>query len=475
MQVEQTSKPLALILGAGASGYAMGAYLAREGFKLCVADTRSRPPLKEAFEKLDTDVFFSLGQMDEKLLEGVSLLGISPGLSIENGQSGALVKRARAAGIELVGEIELFAQALNKRHDQTGYAPKILAITGTNGKTTTTSLTGKMLVDAGMTVCVAGNIGPNALLRLIELEAEQALPEAWVLELSSFQLATLCSLKPTASAFLNVSEDHIDWHGSLGAYVDAKARIFTQGTIRVLNRADAALTPYLHSDETILTFGEDEPKAPGQWGLCKKDEKTYLCAYDYPALLLEETSLKIQGRHNAMNALAAMALATSAGVSLTSSIKTLRAYLGEPHRVEWVGQVNGVDFIDDSKGTNVGAVVAALNGFAAQSRRVCIVLGGDGKGQDFSPLCAALERSARAVALIGQDAQKIDAALESLACPKHNFLKLEDAVRWLSKEAFEGDIVLLSPACASWDMFKNYAQRSAVFIETVQALAQQKG
>lgn len=351
----------------------------------------------------------------------------------------------------------------------------VVGVTGTNGKTTTTTLVTKMAAEGGRRATAAGNIGPNAVTELDKALDAGVLPEVWVLELSSFQLDTTSSLKCASAAVLNVTEDHLDWHGDMKAYAEAKGRIFKQDTVRVVNREDAE-TLRLAQGGPVRTFGGGEPVKAGEYGLARgADGLLWLSRLDEgasePTLFCPEKSLLIAGRHNAMNALAALALIEAAGLPVGPALAALAAYGGEPHRVERVLDCDGVTFIDDSKGTNVGAVAAAVKGFAAQGRRILIILGGDGKGQDFSPLVEALKGTAGAVALIGRDAPLIEEALSATGIPMARQTTLEEAVYWLWARHAQGDVLLLSPACASWDMFRDYAERSARFIACARAIA----
>ena len=328
----------------------------------------------------------------------------------------------------------------------------------------------------------------------------RVLPEVWVLELSSFQLDSSEGFEPTAATVLNVTQDHLDWHGTLQAYADAKARIFGQQGLMVLNREDAAVMAMLPPpvrvklqrpvERSHVTFGLDMPQRPGDWGLevvngmawlvraqeadetrkRRKNEEEEL----FIQRLMPADALRIRGRHNASNALAALALASAAGCSLAPMLYGLREYEGEPHRVQSVAVVNDVEYVDDSKGTNVGATVAALEGLGAD-RRLVVILGGDGKGQDFAPLVAPVQRCARAVVLIGKDASLIEQALQEVSLPKVHAKTLQEAVHQSHELAQAGDAVLLSPACASLDMFENYAHRAQVFCEEVQELALASG
>jgi len=491
-------KPMVLVLGLGESGLAMARWCARHGCRLRIADTRETPPgLPElAGHGIDSD--FIGGPFTSALLDGVELVAISPGLSPLAADLVPLIAAARERGIEVWGELELFAQAL--RHlAGSGYAPKVLAITGTNGKTTTTSLTGLLCERAGKRVAVAGNISPAMLDKLAEAIDNTALPDVWVLELSSFQLETSQTFAPHAAAILNITQDHLDWHGGLDAYAAAKGRIFGPQTTRVLNRDDARvmkLAPAVGSAARAVTFGLDEPRRDRDYGLLRDNGMLWLVeAHDRDATdepvsprkrkqqeaapvnlglkrLMPADALRIRGLHNAANALAAFALARAIDLPAAPLLHGLREYRGEPHRVELFASIDGIDYVDDSKGTNVGATVAALDGLA---QRAVLIAGGDGKGQDFEPLAAPVERWCRAVMLIGRDAPQIRAALESTGIVIDDHPTLEAATRAATALAQPGDVVLLSPACASFDMFKGYAHRAAVFRDTVEEIAAERG
>jgi UDP-N-acetylmuramoylalanine--D-glutamate ligase len=403
------------------------------------------------------------------------------------------------------GELEFFAQAL-KTLGESGYAPKVIAITGTNGKTTTTSLTGLLCERAGKKVAVAGNISPAALDKLTEAIDNTALPDVWVLELSSFQLETAHTFTPDAAVILNITQDHLDWHGGLDAYAAAKGRIFGPQTVRVLNRDDARVMAIAanpakdsaagDSPAAVITFGVTEPTRPGDYGLLRDNGIIWLVeahdrdASDEPAptrrrkgetaaapnlglkRLMPADALRIRGLHNAANALAAYALARAIDLPGAPLLHGLREYRGEPHRVELIASIEGIDYVDDSKGTNVGATVAALDGLA---QRAVLIAGGDGKGQEFDPLAAPVMRWCRAVMLIGRDAPLIRAALADTGIALTDHATLEDATRAAAALAQPGDAVLLSPACASFDMFKGYAHRAAVFRSTVEDIAAERG
>jgi len=489
----------ALVLGLGESGLAMAQWLARCGARVRVADTRTEPQRLFALRQAVPDAEFIGGEFGESLLGGVDFVAVSPGLAPDR-ELALLGPAARERGIAVWGEIELFAQALAQLRSERSYSPKVIAITGTNGKTTVTSLTGLLCRRAGLSTRVAGNISPAALDVLRECLDGEDLPQAWVLELSSFQLHTTFSLQADAATVLNLSQDHLDWHGSMDAYAADKARIFGADTIRVLNRDDALVMRMQAADTPFFTFGTGEPLEADSFGLVNERGVLWLAnavALDDEPLkklkkgeiaaprevsvnrLMPADALKIRGLHNASNALAALALCRACGLPLAPLLHGLREYAGEPHRVELVASIDGVDYYDDSKGTNVGATVAALVGlgkaFAGEDQQILLIAGGDGKGQDFAPLAEPASRYVRAVLLIGRDAPSVRAAIEPTGVPLFDLPGLPEAVRRASGLARPGDCVLLSPACASLDMFTNYAHRAQVFVDAVRDIALEKG
>jgi UDP-N-acetylmuramoylalanine--D-glutamate ligase len=623
--MQQLHNQSVLILGLGDSGLAMARWCVRNGAQVQVVDTREQPPHLAALRAELPAVKFVHGAFDANLVEGQDVRAVfkSPGLSPES--VAPVWNAAVAAGLWAGTELTLFAQALTDLQTSMAYHPKVLAITGTNGKTTVTSLTGQLLERAGKRVAVAGNIGPTLLdtlsqaldkaaeeqaaadviaaqeaaelaadealaeqarleteakekaaaahvaqmaldaeealaqeaatdtdaasqMALTGTEADQAtefdgqtpqltaaddepyevdlpplvppppppadhpfLPQVWVLELSSFQLEGVDNFEPTAATVLNLTQDHLDWHGSMDGYGAAKARIFGKHGVLVLNREDAGVMAMLDSApvevaevvakpsraktpkvqvRTHLTFGGDLPLRPGDYGIETVNGMTWLVR----ALEADETrkrkkddeeeihiqrfmpadALRIRGRHNALNALAALALAGNAGGDLAPMLFGLREYQGEPHRVEPVTVLNGVEYFDDSKGTNVGATVAALHGLGVD-RRLVVILGGDGKGQDFAPLSEPVSRYARAVVLIGRDAPALREVLQHSGVKLLDATSLEDAVKLCSEQAHSGDAVLLSPACASMDMFRNYAHRAEVFVNALNHLVEEAG
>ena len=507
-----------LVLGLGASGLAMARWCARSGARVTVADTRALPPQAATLAAELPDAILVQSAFDADLFQRAPWAMVCRSPGIAPAQMSALADAAQAVGVPLVGELGLFAQALAtlaqpaaaaetdaaEAEVSMSYRPRVLAITGTNGKTTTTALTAHLLEWAGIKAVVAGNIGPTLLDTLQARLDSGDLPEAWVLELSSFQLDGVQGFEPTAATVLNVTQDHLDWHGGMEAYAAAKARIFGQGALMVLNRDDATVTGWKPQARTIQegrrsrtiaarahqTFGTDLPLSAGDWGIESVNGMSWLVR----ALPADETgrrgrdagdeihlqrlmpaeALRIRGRHNASNALAALALASAAGAQLAPMLHGLREYRGEPHRVEPVAIVNEVEYIDDSKGTNVGATLAAIEGLGTE-RKLVVILGGDGKGQDFCPLAAPVARHVRAVALIGRDAAAIRAALAGCGVPLHDCTTLPEAVQWCAQQAQAGDAVLLSPACASLDMFRDYAHRAQVFVGAVQALQEDGG
>ena len=554
-----------LVLGLGASGLAMARWCARHGARVTVADTRSQPPQLQALQREVPGAVFVGGSFDAALVQGSEIRAVycSPGLSPET--MAPVLDAARAVGLVVGGELDLFARALQdlgtvettepdalqlptadaaqdelgdedeRAHavgddlpptqdvvspdgemdegvaeeptpvvapvqQPLGYHPAVLAITGTNGKTTVTSLTGQLVERAGKTVAVAGNIGPSLLDTLSAHMDADSLPEVWVLELSSFQLDGVQGFEPTAATVLNLSQDHLDWHGGMAQYAAAKARIFGQKGLMLLNREDPLVMAMLPEPVKVKlqkpivrahqTFGGDMPRRPTDFGI----ELVNGMAWLVRAMEADETrkrrrgeeeeihiqrlmpadALRIRGRHNAINALAALALASAAGCSLAPMLYGLREYRGEPHRVELVGLVQDVEYFDDSKGTNVGATVAALEGLGAD-RQLVLILGGEGKGQDFSPLAAPVARHCRAVVLIGRDAPLIRSALDAGGVPLLDATSMDDAVQQAAGLAHAGDAVLMSPACASFDMFDNYEHRARVFCGAVAELAEQAG
>ncbi len=559
-------KPLAqssvLVLGLGSSGLAMVRWCVRAGASVSVWDSRlgaadELPNARLLAEQLP-QVRLLDGALDPALLDGVDRVLKSPGLSPGDSRIEGLLAAAHAADVAVQGELELFVAALADLKTQRDYAPKLIAITGTNGKTTTTAMAAMLIAATGKRVAVAGNIGPTMLQTLAEqldaieanaadpapsaegepigepggapghepAAARPALPEIWIIELSSFQLHAVADFEPDAAAVLNISEDHLDWHGRMAAYIGAKAGIYgpaTGKTVMIVNRDDALVEAMVPAplvakgraprplQRRVIRFGLDAPRQPGDFGLVSENGIVWLVrAQDADETLqrgrrgaaaVEEElfiqrmmpadALRVRGRHNAANALAALALAEAVGCALAPMLHALRDYGGEPHRLQFVASIGGVDAFDDSKGTNVGATVAAIDGLGSDRTpsRLVLILGGDGKGQDFTPLLAPLRRHARAVATLGRDAAAIETALLPLThaandsdagvggalLPLQRHPTLDAATRWSFEQAQPGDAVLLSPACASLDMFRNYGHRGESFVQSVQALAADLG
>jgi UDP-N-acetylmuramoylalanine--D-glutamate ligase len=526
-----------LVVGLGESGLAIARWAAREGAEVAVADSRESPPRLDALRSAVPGARFSGGALEPALLEGVDLLGWSQGLSPVRGAGAPLFAAARERGVPVWGELEFFARA-HARLRARGRGGRVVAITGTNGKTTTTRLVGHLCRQAGLQVSVAGNVSPALLDALREALEHDDLPEVWVLELASYQLALADSFAPDCATVLNVTQDHLDWHGTMADYLAAKQRIYATGTICVFNRDDPLTRPgatlaspapdpdapdagaalpegagkaerlaarrlaarasraaaearaALEAARVTVSFGLDAPGAAPGYGIVRDGGLAWLAeavpdedaaasrrgrgapAASRVVRLMPADALRLRGGHNHANALAALALARAIGVPMAPMLHGLRAFHGEPHRCERVAVIREVEWYDDSKGTNVGATVAALSGLG----RPCVLIaGGDGKGQDFSPLAAAVARHARAVLLIGRDAPAIRDALAGTGVPLADCASLEDAVECAARTARAGEAVLLSPACASFDMFRNYAHRAQVFVGAVRRVAEEDG
>lgn len=492
-----------LILGLGETGLAAAKWCLLQGAFVRVADTRISPPGLQALQDagLEAQAFF-LGEeqaLGDSVLDGIQSIVLSPGLLPFVSPIKEFLDKAQARNIEIIGEIELFARALADLQEQCQYTPKVLAVTGTNGKTTVTTMTRDMCLQAGLTAIAAGNISPAALDALMMAMQNEKLPDVWVLELSSFQMHTTTTLKPNASTVLNVTQDHLDWHGSMEHYIQSKARLLALSDIAIVSRDDELTMKMVdYSDDIhVRSFGSDEPKLAGDLGVEYINGMAWLCVNEYDDFdapvtkqpkkksyerpvrpqgeikrLMPADAMRVRGRHNTLNGLAAVALCRAIGIAYAPLLTTLRDYEAQAHRCNFVRTIQGVDFIDDSKGTNVGATQAALVGM---ERPTILILGGLGKGQDFSPLCAPVQRYARAVFLIGVDREIIASALEPAGVPMERFDSLEAAVQASMQYAKEGDVVLLSPACASFDMFKGYHHRGQVFVEAVTQLATDLG
>ena len=454
---------MVLVLGLGESGLAMAAWLSRCGARLRIADSRPNPPGASDLAQLAPGADCVFVPFGPALLDGVELVAISPGLDPRM----PLVAEARARGLAITGEMELLATALRDlgQRDNT----RIIAITGTNGKTTTTALAGAMARAAGLRTAVAGNISPAALTVLMaHLDRSEPLPEAWVLELSSFQIETMQTLDPDAATVLNVSDDHLDRYADLADYAATKARIFQGDGVMVLNRGDSRVAAMAIGGRNLVWFGADAPLGADEYGLIVDEDGEALVLPGGERIARAE--LALAGTHNAANALAALALCRAIGLPWAPLLEAMREFRGLAHRVELVARrADGVCFYDDSKGTNVGATVAALEGLR---QKVVLIAGGDGKGQDFGPLAPAFREYARAVVLLGRDAGLIEHAVGDCGVRLVHVADIDQAVAVANDLAEAGDAVLLSPACSSLDMFRNYAHRAEVFVAAVRRLPQ---
>jgi UDP-N-acetylmuramoylalanine--D-glutamate ligase len=446
------------VLGLGATGFSMARWLSGRGDRVRVADSRSEPPFAAQLRAELPNVELRTGPFEPGNFAGIDQIAISPGLPIAEPN----VQAALARGIEVVGDIELFARVRKSEFPKA----RVIAITGSNGKSTVTEMVGAMCRQAGIRTLVAGNIGLPILDALQEMDSgARRRPDIFVLELSSFQLETTYSLDAEAAVILNLSEDHLDRYPGMQAYAAAKRRVFLGGGAQVLNREDPAVAAMREQGRHVYTFGTSEPWHEQDFGIREIEGEAWLA--QGRANLMPASALKVSGLHNAQNALAALALCRALNIHFEPLLDALHEFKGLPHRVQKVADVNGVAYYDDSKGTNVGATVAALKGM---SQKVVLIAGGDGKGQDFGPLRDAVAQRARAVVLIGRDREAIAAVLEGSGVQVTRAQDMPQAVRLAATLARPGDVVLLSPACASFDMFRNYEHRAQVFAEAVRAL-----
>jgi UDP-N-acetylmuramoylalanine--D-glutamate ligase len=439
------ARPYAVIVGLGRTGLSCARYLAAQGWRLAVTDTRAEPPELAALSALGAHIAVSAGALETSLLDGALCVVASPGVAL----TGPFFTEVRRRGLSIVGDIELFARAAR--------AP-VAGITGTNGKSTVTTLLARMAQRAGVRVRAGGNLGEPAL-GLLAADAE-----LYVLELSSFQLETTASLECRAATVLNVTPDHLDRYASLSEYARAKARIFARCDTAVINLDDPLVVAMPRAARRTLSFslraaiGADYAVAmhAGEWWLSRAG-----------AALLPVAALRIKGLHNAANALASLALGEALELPLPAMLEELSEFAGLAHRAQWVAEVRGVTYVNDSKGTNVGATIAAVAGLPGP---LVMIAGGDGKNQDFAPLAAAFRGKVRHAVLIGRDAPLLERALAGV-CALETCATLPEAVRAAARAARPGDTVLLSPACASFDMFRDYTQRGAVFTQAVEELA----
>jgi UDP-N-acetylmuramoylalanine--D-glutamate ligase len=435
-----------VVVGIGKTGASCIRYLASRGVAVSATDSRRDPPGLADLGDLARTLDLRLGGFDLSLLDGASQVLMSPGVSLEE----PIARRARERGIEILGDVELFARAVR--------AP-VIGVTGTNGKSTVTSLVAHMAIGAGRRVLAGGNLGVPALDLLGE-----PVPDLYVLELSSFQLETTSSLELAGAVVLNVTADHMDRYDSIESYARAKARIFARAATVVLNADDAVVAAMRRRGARTLTFSILH--ADADFTLLERGGATWLARSGEP--LIEAARLKIPGRHNAANALAALALGEAAALPYPAMLRALETFPGLPHRSAWVADIAGVRYIDDSKGTNVGATIAAVAGIAGP---LVLIAGGLAKGQDFAPLAQAFRGKVRHAVLIGRDAQEIAAALAGV-CRCEFAASMSEAVAAAARAARPGDVVLLSPACASLDMFRDYNHRGDAFAASVRALAE---
>lgn len=441
---------LKVVAGLGISGVAAVNFLHEHGYRVAVTDSRKTPP---GHDQIPSDVQTSFGQLDQELLLQAEEIVISPGLDPQLPE----IQAAIAQGIAVVSEIQILRRFTDK---------PIMAITGSNAKSTVTTLIGLMAKDAGVKVAVGGNLGRPAL----DLTKDD--PELYILELSSFQLETTSNLHAEVAVILNMSEDHLDRHGDMMGYHTAKHRIF-QGVKKVVYNRDDSLTRPLVPDATPMqSFGLNAPDM-NQYGILKENDGTMWLARGRERIL-KSSEMYIQGTHNVANALACLALGEAIGLPLASMLETLKTFKGLEHRCEFVKEVQGVRYYNDSKGTNIGATLAAIDGLGAaiepQQGKVAIILGGQGKGQDFTALRDALSKYAKLAVLIGEDRAVIEQAIVGTTTLLHA-ASLQEAVELCQQHTQAHDVVLLSPACASFDMFKGYSERGHQFVECVNTLA----
>ncbi len=473
------NKKRVLIIGCGESGVAMANYCKHYYINSIVAviDTRQNPALHY---KLNTEIKFLY---DADLINAINnykpeIILVSPGLSPHFSVLKNAYNYAHENNIDIHGELWLFNQELQKLHTQLNYDYKILAITGTNGKTTTTNLTAHICNNCGLNTVVAGNISPSLMECLHTHIHNNNLPQVWVLELSSFQLHNELNFTPHAASILNITEDHLDWHIDFNEYIQDKFNIFgnNTNTVCILNRDDNYLNQYIQKYNAI-SFGNNTTNVANiphnensklNWNLIKHNSGWWINHNNID--LIPVNSLKIRGLHNAQNAMVALALGNSIGLNIPTMLASLRSYNGENHRLELINIINDIQIYDDSKGTNVGATVAAINGL---EQDIVLIAGGDGKGQSFTPLTDCFKKYVKSAHLIGKDKQKLAEICQQLGIPYFLYDSLELATINAFKQCKTGQVLLLSPACASLDMFDNYKHRAQVFIDTIILISQE--
>jgi UDP-N-acetylmuramoylalanine--D-glutamate ligase len=434
----------ALVLGLGRTGLSCARYLQRKGLEVRVADTRAAPPGAAALREQVPAAELRTGAFQVSLLDDVAQVVISPGLALGEPVAAEALRR----GLPVVGDIELFARETQ--------AP-VAAITGTNGKSTVTALLAELASAAGRTAVAGANLGEPALDLLA-----RPVPQLYVLELSSFQLETTYTLETATATVLNVTPDHLDRYRTLDAYAAAKARIFEGCDVAVVNADDPRVRAMPRAGQRVITFSLQDPAA--DYFLAREPELVLTCRGE---ALLPMSALKLQGEHNAANALAALAMCEALELPRAPVLGALGSFGGLPHRSQWVGDVDGVRFVNDSKGTNVGATIAAVSGLAGP---LVLIAGGDGKNQDFDELRPVCRGKVRHVVLIGRDAPRLAAAFDGV-CTSERATDMRAAVAAARAAARTGDTVLLSPACASLDMFRDYAHRGEEFAAAVRSLA----
>lgn len=442
-----------IIVGLGTTGLSCARYLRAKNEPFEVVDSRLNPPGLAQFKLEFPDVALSLGEFSEELLCRADELLLSPGVSLQTPQ----IKAAAKAGVRIVGDIAVFCAAVQQ---------PIVAVTGSNGKSTVVTLLAMMMRESGLSVGLGGNLDGEQAAPALDL-LRQAPKDIYILELSSFQLETTPRLAAKAAVILNVSDDHMDRYASKHEYEAAKQRIFAGVDNAIVNRDDSASQPWDVAATTVASFGLDAPMK-GQWGVIEGNGQAYLACGEERVISVQ--SLKIAGKHNIANALAALALGDAVGLSHTSMIKALEMFAGLPHRCQWLRTLRGVDYYNDSKGTNVGASIVAIESLGELIRgKLVLIAGGVDKGADFSMMAPVVEKFVKLAILIGRDAKNIAATLKgSIEVIFAN--SLPEAVQIAAEKASEGDAVLLSPACASFDMFSDFTHRGRVFTETVEGL-----
>ena len=443
MATDLQREPRTLVVGLGVTGLSCARFLVNQGVEVAVTDSRDQPPAIARIREELPDVALFLGGFDAEIFARAERIVVSPGVSLQQ----PLIAAAQQRGVEVIGDIELFARSVT--------AP-VIAITGSNGKSTVTTLVGEMARQAGKQVRVGGNLGTPALDLIEDFE-----PDLYVLELSSFQLETVSSLRCRAAVVLNVSPDHLDRYASMSDYIRSKQRIYTGAALQVVNRDDASAAALAVGSGQLVSFGLDEPGGALDFGVVDTGADAWIVRGSERWMPVAQ--LRIAGRHNLSNALAALALGAAAGLDKRAMLQVLREFQGLPHRTQWVAEHNGVAWYNDSKATNIGATLAAVQGFDGP---LVLIAGGQGKGADFAELAAGLDKRVKAVVLIGEAAEEIQQALGTRV-PTRRADSMRAAVRLAAQLTQSGDIVLLSPACASFDMFDNYQHRGAVFMQVV--------